>query len=100
MSKGTPEGMFNYEPEPKVSDSETPPIIFPTLPTLYGPDHDETKIDLFVKILKPPKPGPNTGKILRKFELDSRSHLHEAMPISYSSINLDESDSAWEACRR
>lgn len=91
--------MFNYEPEPEIFDLETPPIIFPTLPTLYGPDHDETIIDLFVKIPKLPKPSPNIGKILRKFESELRSRLHEVMMTNRSSANPVESDSAWEAYR-
>lgn len=94
MYEGTPEGLFNFEPEPIVSDLETPSITSPTLLTLFGPDLDETKIDLIVSFPKPPKPSPNFGKILRKFESESRSHLHEAMTISCSSANLDESDSA------
>lgn len=93
MSEGTPEGMFNFELELVVSNPETPPIIFPSLPTLYGPDLDETRIDLTVNF---PKPTRNIGKILRKFESKSRSRLHEAMPISRSSENPTESDSAWE----
>lgn len=54
MSKGTPEGMFNYEPEPVISDPETPLITFPSLLTRFGPDLDETKIDLTVSFPKPP----------------------------------------------
>lgn len=100
MSEGTPEDMFNYEPKPKVSDSETPLVIFPTLPTLYGPDPNETIIDLSVIIPKPPKPSPNIGKILRKFESNLRSHLHESMMISHSLADPDESNSAWEDYRR
>lgn len=98
-SEGTLEGMFNFEPEPVVSDLETPPIIFPTLPTFYGPDNDETIIDLSVRVPKPPKPSPNIGKIPRKFKSDSRSRLHEAMTTSHSSANPDERDFAWEAYR-
>lgn len=97
MSEGTPEGMFKYDLEPEVSDSETPHIIFPTLPTLYGLNHDETIIERFIIIPKPPKPSPNIGKILRKFESESRSRLYEAMAISRSSANSFESDSIWEA---
>lgn len=54
MSKGTPEGMFNYEHEPVLSDPELPPIIIPQFPSVFCPDLDETKIDLTVNYPKPP----------------------------------------------
>lgn len=92
--------MFNYEHEPVISNPKTPPIIFPSLPTLFGPDLDETKIDLTVSFPKPPKPTPNIGEILRKFESESKSCLHEVMTISRASANPAESDSSWEAYRR
>lgn len=81
MSEDTPEGMFNIKPEPEVFDPETPMIIFPI-------------IDIFIRIPKPPKPIPNIGKIMKKFELDSRSRLHEAMTTNRFSANPTESDSA------
>lgn len=94
MSEGIPEGMFNFEPESDISNH------FPSLPTLFSPDLDETKIDITVSYPKPPKPSSNIGKILRKFESELISCMHEAMTISHSSANPIESDSAWEAYRR
>lgn len=94
MSEGTSKGMFNYEPEPFLSDPESPFIIIPSNPSVFGPDFDETKIDLTISYPKPPKPSPNIGKILKKFESESKSHLHEAMSISRSSTNLADNDSA------
>lgn len=86
--------MFNFEPGPVVSDPETPSIIFPLLPTLYGPDLYETRIYLTISFPKPPKPTPNIGKILRKFDSESRSCLYEAMMTSRASVNPTESDYA------
>lgn len=92
--------MFNYEPEPVLSDPESPPITIPLFPLVFGSDLDETKIDLTVSYRKPSKTSPNISKILWKFESKSISHLHEAMIISHSSANLYESDSSWVAYRR
>lgn len=100
MSEGTPEGMFDYKPELVISDPESPPITTPSNPSVFRPDFDETEIDLTVSYPKPPKPSPNIGKILREFESESRSRLHEAMTISHFSANPAESGSAWEAYRR
>lgn len=92
--------MFNFERGPVISDPETPQITIPSLPTLFDPDINETKINLTVSYPKPPKPSPNIGKTLRKFESESRSRLHEAMIISRSSGNPTKSDYAWKAYRR
>lgn len=100
MSEGTPKGMFNFEPAPVVSDSETPKVIFLTLPTLYGSDPDQNIIDIFVRIPIPPKESPNIGKILKNFEPYSRSRLRTAMTTSHSSANPAESDSAWKDYKR
>lgn len=94
MSKGTTEGMFNFEPEPVIFDPETPLITILSLPTLFGSDLDETKIDPTTSYPKPTKPTPNIGKILRKFGSKSRSRMHEAMMIIRSSANPIESDFA------
>lgn len=68
VSDGTPEGMFNYEPELVLFDPEPPPIIIPSFPSVFGHTLDQTKIDLTVSYPKPPKSSPNISKILRKFE--------------------------------
>lgn len=67
VSEGTTEGMFNFEPEPEVSDSERYEAIPPPLPTVYGQDPHSTIIDLSVRIPNQPKPNPNVGKILKNF---------------------------------
>lgn len=66
---------------------------------LYGPEFDESRINLTVNYPKPPKSSPNISKILRKFESESKSCLHEAMAIIRSSANSAASDSAWKAYR-
>lgn len=99
MSDGTPEGMFNFEPEPISSDHESPHIIFPSFPSVHGLEFDESRINLTVSYPKPLKSSPNIGKILRKFDSKSKSRLHEAMTINRSSANPAASDSAWEAYR-
>lgn len=92
--------MFDFEPEPTSPDHESPLIIVPSFPSLFGPDFDESKINLTVKYPKQPtKSSPNFGKVLRKFESESKSHLHEAMIVSRSSVNPAASDSTWEAYR-
>lgn len=97
MSDETPEGMFNFEPVSISSDLESPSIIFPSFPSIYGPDFTETRINLTVNYPKPPKSSPNISKIMRKFESESKIRLYEAMTISHSSANPTASDSAWEA---
>lgn len=92
--------MFEFEPEPISPDHESHPIIVPSFPCVYGPDFDKSIINLIVKYLKqPPKSSPNIGKVLRKFESESKSRLHEEMTVKRSSSNPATSDSAWEAYR-
>lgn len=79
--------MFNFEPEPGVSDSERLEAILPSLPTVYGMNPHPTIIYLFVRIPNQPKPNLNIGKILKNFESDSRSRLHTAMSTSSLSAN-------------
>lgn len=97
VSEGTPKGIFNYEPKSVISNPKSPLI---TTPSVFGPDFDESKIDLTVSYPKPPKPSSNIGKIMRKFESESRSRLHEAMTISCSSANPAKSDFAGETYKR
>lgn len=97
MYDGTPDGMLNFEPEPTSPDVESPSIIVSSFPFVYGPDFDESRINLTINYPKPPKSFPIIGKILRKFESESKSRLHKAMTISRSSANPTVSGSAWEA---
>lgn len=98
VSDGTPEGLLNFEPKP--ISPESPPIILPSHPSVYGPDFDESRINLTVKYPKQPtKSSHNFGKVLRKFEYESKSRLLEAMTLSSSSVNPVASDSTWEAYR-
>lgn len=100
VSDGTPYCMFNFEPEPTSPDHESPPVIVPSFPYVYDPDFNEFRINHTVNYPKqPPKSSPNIGKILRKFESESKICLHEAMNISHSSANPDVGDSTWEAYR-
>lgn len=90
--------MFNFEPEP--ISPESPPVIPPLNPYVYGPDFGESRINLIVKYPKlPTKSSPPFGKALRKFEYEFISHLHESMIVSHSSANPVVSDSAWEEYR-
>lgn len=92
--------MFDFEPESTSPNHESLLIIVPSPPFVYGLDFDESRINLTINYLKqPPKSSPNFGKVLRKFESECKSRLHEAMIVCCSSTNPDASDSAWEAYR-
>lgn len=101
MSEDTPEGMFNFEPEPEVFDSKRYEATPSLIPTVYGPDLHPTITDISVRIPSQPKPKqPNVGKIMKKFESDSRTYLNVAMRPSCLSSNLAESDATWVAYTR
>lgn len=95
MPEGTPEGMFNFEPESEVSDSERNKAIPPNLPAFYGPDPHPTITGLFVRIPNQSKPNPNISKVLKNFESNSRSCLHAIMTTSYLSANPTEAYKSW-----
>lgn len=100
MSEGAPEGMFNFEHEPEVSNSEIYEETLSFTQYVYGPDPHPIINDVSVRNPSQPKPKQlNVGKILRKFELDSRSYLHAAMRTNYLSVNPTENDVTWEAYR-
>lgn len=99
MPEGTSEGLFNFEPELEVFDSERHEAIPPSLPSVYGLDPHPTITDLSVRFPRKPKPNPNVGKILKNFESDSRICLHADMRTSCLPSNPTESDAAWEAYR-
>ena len=44
--------MFNFEPEPISPDYESPAIIVPSFPSVYGPDCDESRINLIINYPK------------------------------------------------
>lgn len=63
VSEGTTKGKFDFEPEN--TSLESSPIIQSSYPFVYGPDFDESRINLIVKYPKVQKPSSsNLGKVL------------------------------------
>ncbi|XP_050918435.1 proline-rich receptor-like protein kinase PERK9 [Lathyrus oleraceus] len=98
ISEGTPEGIFNFEPT--ITSPESSPIIQPSHPSVFGPDFNESRINLTIKYPKmPTQSSPDLGKVLNDFYYESKRRLEKAMISSHSSINPSTSDSTWEAYR-
>jgi hypothetical protein len=90
--------MFDFERE--ITSPKSPPIIQPSHPSVFGPDFDESRINLTVKYPKiPTQSSPDLGKVLMDFDSESKRHLAKAMNVSHSSINHVASGLAWEAYR-
>lgn len=88
--------MFYFEPE--ITSPELSPIILPSHPSVFGPDFDESIINLTIKYPKiQTSSSPDLGKILMEFDSESNKHLEKAMTVSHSSTNLATNDSTWEA---
>lgn len=100
-SEGTPKGLFNFEPYHVVSDfddeqyTNLPSLV---IPNVYGTNFHPTITDVSIRYPSQPKPKePNTGKILKNIESDSKSFLHTVIWTSVLSTNPIESYAAWEA---
>lgn len=85
--------MFDFELE--VTSLESSPIILPSHPSVFGPDFDESRINLTIKFSKIQTPSsPDLGKIIMEFDSESKKRLEKEMNVSHSSANLATSDSA------
>lgn len=90
--------MFDFEPE--ITSPESPHVIHPRHPFVFGPDFDESRINLRIKYPKlPTKFSPEFGKVLKDFESESKSRLEKAITVSLSSTNPVASDLAWKDYR-
>lgn len=96
ISDGTPEGMFNFEPE--ITSPESPHVIQPTHHFVFCPDFNESRINLAIKYQKLlTKSSHDFGKVLKDFKSESKRRLEKAINVNYSCANLVASDSVWEA---
>lgn len=85
--------MFDFEPE-------SSPIILPYHPSVFGPDFDESIINLNIKYPKIQTPSSlDLGKILMEFDSESKKHLEKEMTVGHSSANPAASNSAWGTYR-
>lgn len=85
--------MFDFEPE--ITSPESPPVIQPTHPSIFGLDFDESRINLIKEYPKlPTKSSPDLGNFLKDFESESKNQLEKAMTISRSSANPTASNSS------
>lgn len=93
-SEGTPEGLFNFEPEHIASDSDVEQHFdLPSLvvPHIYGLDPNPHIDEFSIRYLSQPKhKESNVGTIMRKFESDSKRCIHAAMRTSFLSYNPAE----------
>lgn len=98
VSEGTPEAMFDFKPE--INSPESSPIIQPSHLFVFGPNFDESRINLTIQYPKiPTQSSLDLGKVLTDFDFEYKRHLEKAMTDSHSSANLDASYSYREAYR-
>lgn len=84
--------MFDFEPI--ITSLESSPVI---QPSIFGPDFDESRINLTIKYSKlPTQSSPDLGKVLTNFDSEPKRHLEIAMIVSHSTVNPAASDSTWE----
>lgn len=90
--------MFDFELE--IISPKSSPIIQPSHPSIFGPDFDESIINITIKYPKiPTQSSLDLGKVLTDFDSEYKMCLEKAMIVNHSSTNPAASDSAWESYR-
>lgn len=73
--------MFDFEPT--ITSPESPPIIQSLHLLIFGPDFDESKINLTIKYPKVQTPSsPDLGNVLTDFDSESKRCLEIVMTFS------------------